>query len=149
MAQKRRRVPPVQPPVCRAVSIRYVAMRNCYCLLALVLAAAAMGCGPSRRQAEIERGRQALCAALDRWKSREALDALKALPDPVEFSEELCRTHGLLDYTLGKVDAADAQVIRYTVVLKLVNTRGQRLEREAVYAVLPNTPIVIARDPYF
>ena len=52
---------------------------------ALVLA----GCSSSRPQSDIDRGRQAVTAALDAWKFKDPPEKLKSLPDPVEFSEEL------------------------------------------------------------
>ncbi|MCI0701608.1 MAG: hypothetical protein L0241_11045 [Planctomycetia bacterium] len=107
------------------------------------------GCGSRRSEADIERGRQAVSAALDAWKANEPSAKLKSLPDPVEFSEELRSTHALLDYTLGNVDASDKDVIRYTVTLKLKDKKGKLTDREVVYAVALKSPVVVARDPYY
>jgi hypothetical protein len=107
------------------------------------------GCGSSRPESEIERGRAAVVAALDSWKAGEPPAKLKSRPEPVEFSDELQATHTLADYTLGKVDATDKDVIRYTVTLKLKDKKGKVTNREVVYAVALKSPIVVARDPYF
>jgi hypothetical protein len=109
----------------------------------------ASGCGSRRPESEIERGRQAVVAALDSWKAGEPAAKLKSLPDPVEFPEELRATHVLTDYTLGRVDASDPDVIRYAVVLKLKDRKGKATDREVVYAVALKTPVVVARDPYY
>jgi hypothetical protein len=112
---------------------------------ALVLA----GCSSSRPQSDIDRGRQAVIAALDGWKAKDPPEKLKSLSDPVEFTEELRATHTLTDYSLGKIDSTDKDVIRYTVSLSLTDKKGKASEREAVYAVSLRTPIVVARDPYY
>jgi hypothetical protein len=109
----------------------------------------AIGCGSRRPEAEITRGRQAVIAVLDSWKANEKSEKLKSLPDPVEFSDELRATQTLTDYTLGKVDATDKDVIRYTVTLKLRDKKGKTSEREVVYAVALRSPVVVARDPYY
>jgi hypothetical protein len=107
------------------------------------------GCGSHRSASDIDRGRQAVIAALDSWKASEPAAKLKSLPDPVEFSDELRATHNLTDYTLGRVDSSDKDVIRYAVTLKLKDRKGKVSEREAVYAVAVKTPVVVARDPYY
>jgi hypothetical protein len=113
------------------------------------LAVAAVGCGSSRPQAEIDRGRQAVVAVLDNWKTNEPPAKLKTLPDPVSFTEELRATHKLTDYTVLKADGTDPEVIRVTVNLKLQDKKGKTSEREAVYSVALKSPVVVARDPYF
>jgi hypothetical protein len=118
-------------------------------ILVFVIALCVLGCSSSRPQSEIERGRQAVTAALESWKTNSPPDKLKSLPDPVEFAEELRATHALTDYSLGKVDSSDTSVIRYTVTLKLKDKKGKVSEREAVYAVSLRTPIAVARDPYY
>jgi hypothetical protein len=105
----------------------------------------AAGCA-GRPQSEIDRGRQAIVAALDSWEANEPVAKLKSLPDPVEFSEELRATHTLTDYELGKVDDSDKSVIRYTVTLTL---KGKESRREVVFAVALKNPVVVARDPYY
>ena len=115
--------------------------------LAVVLLA--LGCGSRRPESEIDRGRQAVVAVLDSWKANEKPEKLKSLPDPVEFSDELRATQALTAYTLGKVDATDKDVIRYTVTLKLRDKKGKTSEREVVYAVALRSPVVVARDPYY
>ena len=107
------------------------------------------GCGSSRPQAEVDRGRQAVTAALDNWKANEPPARLKSLPDPVEFGEELRATHKLVDYSVLKADGTDPEVIRVTVSLKLQDRKGRQSEREAVYSVALRSPAVVARDPYF
>lgn len=107
------------------------------------------GCGSRRPDADVERGRAAVLAALDAWKSNAPPAGLKALPDPVEFAEELRATHALTDYALGKADASDPDVIRYTVTLKLRDRKGKTSEREVVYAVALKSPVVVSRDPYY
>ena len=107
------------------------------------------GCGSRRPAADVERGRQAVAAALDGWKANDPPAKLKALPDPVDFTEELRLTHALTDYAIGKADATDPEVIRYTVALKLKDKKGKATEREAVYAVTLKTPVVVTRDPYY
>jgi hypothetical protein len=116
-------------------------------LLAFVLPA--FGCGSRRPEAEIDRGRQAVIAVLDSWKANEKPEKLKSLPDPVEFSDELRATQSLMDYTLGRVDPSDKEVIRYSVTLKLRDKKGKTSEREVVYAVALRSPVVVARDPYY
>lgn len=116
----------------------------------LVVLSFVPGCGgPGRAPDEIERARQAVVASLDSWKAHEPHDKLKARPDPVDFAEELRGTHALTDYTLGKVDASDKDVVRVTVMLKLKDKKGKSSEREAVYAVALKSPIAVSRDPYF
>jgi hypothetical protein len=107
------------------------------------------GCGSSRPQSDIDRGRDAVVAALDSWKKNEPVTALKSRPEPVDFTEELRATYHLVDYTVGKVDASDKEVIRYAVTLKLKDRKGKASEREAVYAVALKSPVVVARDPYY
>jgi hypothetical protein len=107
------------------------------------------GCGPSRPQADLDRGKQAVAAALDNWKYGEPPARLATLPDPVAFTDELRKTHKLTDYTFGAIDGTDPKVIRYAVTLKLQDRKGKASEREAVYAVELKTPVTIARDPYY
>ncbi|AWM37507.1 hypothetical protein GobsT_45210 [Gemmata obscuriglobus] len=122
-------------------------MRN---LIPLAVAALVTGCGaPGRPASEVERARAAVTAALDGWKANEAPEKLKARPDPVDFADELRATHALTDYTVGKVDGSDKDVVRVTVVLKLKDKKGKSSEREAVYAVALRAPVVVSRDPYF
>ena len=109
----------------------------------------ATGCGSRRPESDVERGRQAVVAALDAWKANDPPARLKSLPDPVDFTEELRTTHALTEYALGKVDASDKEVIRYAVTLKLKDRKGKVSEREAVYAVALKTPVVVSRDPYY
>ena len=112
----------------------------------LVLFAAA-GCG-GRPASEVERGRQAVVAALDGWKANDPPAKLKSLPDPVEFTDELRATHTLTDYVLGKADDSDKQVIRYPVTLTLKDKKGKESRREVVFEVALKNPVVVARDPY-
>jgi hypothetical protein len=107
------------------------------------------GCGPRRPEADIDRGRKAVAAGLDAWQANDPPSKLKALPDPVEFAEELRATHALTGYELGKVDAADPEVIRYTVTLHLKDRKGKQSDREVVYAVALKSPVVVSRDPYY
>lgn len=108
-----------------------------------------MGCGSQRPEADIERGRLAVSAALDAWKLKEPASKLKSLPAPVDFVEEMRATHTLLEYSLGPIDARDQDVIRYSVTLKLTDKKGKKLDREVVYAVLLKNPVVVSRDPYY
>ena len=117
--------------------------------LILISALGIAGCSSARPQSDIERGRQAVTAALESWKANEPPQKLKSLADPVDFSEELRSTHALADYSLGKIDSSDRDVIRYTVALTLKDKKGKVSEREAVYAVSLRTPVVVARDPYY
>ena len=117
-------------------------------LLPVALVALAFGCSAQHSTADVERGRTALTAALDSWKNGEPADKLKAPPDPVEFTDEIRRTHTLVDYTLGRPDAKDPEVIRYATTLKLQDRKGKVEERPVVFMVALKTPIVIARDPY-
>jgi len=117
--------------------------------LSLVVFALILGCASRRPESEVERGRAAVVAALDGWKANEPPAKLKSRPDPVEFTEELRSTHTLLDYTLGKVDDSDKDVIRYTVTLKLKDKKGKLTDREVVYAVAFKSPVIVARDPYY
>ena len=110
---------------------------------------AVAGCGPSRPAADLERGRVAVVAALDSWKANEPAAKLKSLPHPVEFAEELRTTHTLTGYALGKIDGTDPAVIRYAVTLSLKDRKGKLTDREAVYAVALQSPVVVARDPYY
>ena len=90
-----------------------------------------------------------MAAALDSWQADEPAAKLKALPDPVEFPEDLRTNFALTGYTLGKVDGTDPGVIRYAVTLRLKDRKGKASEREAVYAVALKSPVVVARDPYY
>jgi hypothetical protein len=120
-------------------------LRTC-CALALF----ALGCSSARHTPDaVERARVAVTAALDNWKANEPPAKLKALADPVDFTEELRATHALESYQIVKADATDATVIRYTVALKLKDKKGKSSDREAVFSVALKAPIVVARDPYF
>jgi hypothetical protein len=120
------------------------------CVFALALCSFALGCGSGRPEADVERGRTAVVAALDSWKAGEPAAKLKSRPDPIEFSDDIRATHALTDYTLGKVDTSDKEVIRYTVTLKLKDKKGKPQEREVVYSVALKSPaVVVARDPYY
>jgi len=118
-------------------------------LLLLFLIALTPGCGSRRPEADVERGRRAVSAALDGWKANDPPAKLKLLPDPVDFSEELRTTHALTDYTIGRIDTSDPAVIRYTVALKLKDKKGKLTDREVTYAVGLKNPVVVARDPYY
>lgn len=107
------------------------------------------GCGKARPQAEVDRGKQAVTAALESWKNNEPAAKLQQLADPVSFADELQATQRLVDYVLGKPDTNDPQVIRYPVTLTLRDRKGKVSTREAVFAVRLATPIIVARDPYF
>jgi hypothetical protein len=117
-------------------------------LIPVLLVALATGCNAKHSKADVERGRTALAAALDSWKAGEPPDRLKALPDPVEFTDEIRRTHKLVEYTLGQPDAKDPEVIRYATTLKLQDRKGKIEERPVVFMVALKSPIVVARDPY-
>jgi hypothetical protein len=118
-------------------------------LFLMFLVVSAVGCSGSKHaKADVERGRKALTAALDGWKNNEPSDRLGALPDPVTYTDELRRTHKLLDYTVGEPNPTDPQVIRYPVKLKLQDRKGKAEERDVVFEVKLGTPILIARDPY-
>jgi hypothetical protein len=116
----------------------------------LALSAAGCGRGTSHAPDAVDRGREALEAALESWKKGEPVAKLKSLPEPIEFSDDT-RQGGqrLLDYRLTRTDAADPAVIRYTAVLTLRDRRGKTAEREVTYSVALKSPITIARDPYF
>ena len=118
-------------------------------LAVAVLTLAAGGCGDRRPAADLERGRVAVAAALDSWQANEPPAKLKALPDPVEFPEDLRANFTLTGYTFGKVDGTDPAVIRYAVTLNLRDRKGKLTAREAVYAVALKSPVVVARDPYY
>jgi hypothetical protein len=121
---------------------------NRYRSLAVGLIVLAAGCGQKRSKADVERGRAALTAALDGWKAGEPADRLKARPEPVEFTDELRRTHALVEYTLGPPDPTDPEVVRYPASLKLRDRKGKESDRRVVFMVALRSPIVIARDPY-
>ena len=116
--------------------------------LVVALVVLAAGCGKKYSKADVERGRTALAAALDNWKSGEPAARLKALPDPVDYTDELRSTHKLVDYTVDKPDATDPEVIRYPVTLTLKDRKGKTESRRIVFMVALKSPIVIARDPY-
>jgi hypothetical protein len=118
-------------------------------IVPLAVLFAAAGCGPTRPADEVERGKRALAAALDGWKAGDPPAKLKGLPDPVDFTEELSATHALTGYEVGKVDASDKDVIRYTVTLRLRDRKGVASDREVVYAVALKSPVVVSRDPYY
>jgi hypothetical protein len=118
-------------------------------LLPLLPAVLAVGCGgPKHSKAAVERGRTALTAALDAWKGDEPPDRLRALPDPVDYTDELRLTHKLLEYTLGRPNTTDPAVLRYPATLKLRDRDGQTQDRDVVFEVKLQTPVLIARDPY-
>jgi hypothetical protein len=114
----------------------------------VALVALVVGCSPKHSTADVERGRQALTATLDSWKNNEPPDRIKSLPDPVEYTDEMRISHRLLEYTVGKPDAADPEVIRYPVTLKLQDRKGKTEDRAVVFMVALKSPILIARDPY-
>jgi hypothetical protein len=115
----------------------------------LVLLLFVSGCGSRRPEGDVERGRPAVVAALDNWKANEPVAKLKSLAEPVEFAADFRATHSLAEYTLGKVDDSDKEVIRYAVTLKLKDKKGKVADREVVYAVALKTPVVVSRDPYY
>ncbi|MCS6865156.1 MAG: hypothetical protein RMJ56_13510 [Gemmataceae bacterium] len=118
-------------------------------LVVLTATAWLVGCASSRSESDIERGRLAVCAALEAWKAKEPAAQLLSRPEPIDFVEELQTTHQLLDYSLVGVDSSDKDVLRYTVTLKLIDKKGKTSTREAVYAVALRSPIAITRDPYY
>lgn len=118
-------------------------------LALLALLPLVLGCGSGRPEADVERGRRALVTALDNWKANDPPARLKSNADPVDFTEELSSTHSLLGYEIGKVDASDREVVRYTVALKLKDKKGKATDREVVYAVALKSPVVVSRDPYY
>jgi hypothetical protein len=119
------------------------------CIIPVFCLVPILGCGERRSAPDIERGRQAVIAALDSWKANSPPDTLKSLPDSVDFTEELRATHQLIEYAIEKVDASDPEVIRYIVTLKLTDRKGNASTREVVYAVALKTPVIVSRDPYF
>jgi hypothetical protein len=118
-------------------------------ILALVVFASGCGSGDRWAAADVERGRTALAAALDAWKANEPAAKLKTLADPVEFAEELRGTHTLTGYSISEPQAGDPVVIRYPVTLQLKDRKGKATTREAVYAVVPKSPVVVSRDPFY
>jgi hypothetical protein len=116
--------------------------------LLVALLVLATGCGQKHSKADVERGRAALAAALDGWKAGEPADRLKARPEPIDYTDELQRTHALVEYTLGTPDAADPEVVRYPASLKLRDRKGKEADRRVVFMVALKSPVVIARDPY-
>lgn len=122
---------------------------NALRVIVICIAALVAGCSQKKHStADVERGQTALTAALDSWKNNEPADRLKTLADPVEYTDELRLTHRLVDYTVGKPDPADPEVIRYPVTLKLQDRKGKAVDRDVVFMVAMKSPIVIARDPY-
>jgi hypothetical protein len=121
-------------------------------LLAFWLAGLVGGCGRGSAHSPeaVERGRQAVEAALESWQKGEPADRLKALPEPVEFADD-ARAGGqrLQAFRLVRTDATDPAALRYTAVLTLRDRRGRTTEQEATYGVTLTTPIRVARDPYF
>jgi hypothetical protein len=118
-------------------------------LLPVTVLASVLGCASTRPESEVNRGREAVVAALDGWKGNRPAESLKARPEPVDFTEELRKNYTLVEYTLGNVDSSDKDVIRYAVTLKLKDRKGTVTEREVVYAVALKSPVVVARDPYY
>jgi hypothetical protein len=114
----------------------------------LLVAALATSCGKKHSAADVERGRAALSAALESWKNNEPPDRIQSLPDPVDYKDELRLTHRLLEFTVGKPDPTDPEVIRFRVTLKMQDRKGKTIDQEIVYMVALKSPIVIARDPY-
>jgi hypothetical protein len=121
-------------------------------LFPLALALVAGGCEFQHSKADVERGRLALAAALDSWKTREPADRLKARTDPIEFNDDLRRTHALADYTLGTPTRTDPEVLRYPATLKLEalkgKAKGKAEDRSVVFMVALKSPIAISIDPY-
>lgn len=112
------------------------------CLLLLPLA----GCGPSRTQAEVDRGREAVTAALEAWKKKEPAVTLNG--EEVTFSEDWRKTHTLVEYALADHKVPDERTIAYAVTLKLKDKRGKEETRETVYRVALGPPLIVSRDPY-
>jgi hypothetical protein len=109
----------------------------------------AAGCGGSPApEADLDRGRRAVVAALDGWKASDPPARLKDLPDPILFTEELRPTHALTGYALGTPAAADGGVVRVPVTLSLRDRRGKPTTREAVYVVAPGPRLAVGRDPF-
>lgn len=122
---------------------------NALRIIVIGMATLVAGCSQKKHStADVERGQKALSAALDSWKNNEPADRLKTLADPVEYTDELRLSHQLVDYTVGKPDPADPEVIRYPVTLKLQDRKGKAVSRDVVFMVAMKSPIVIARDPY-
>jgi len=122
---------------------------NALRIIVIGMATLVAGCSQKKHStADVERGQKALSAALDSWKNNEPADRLKTLADPVEYTDELRLSHRLVDYTVGKPDPADPEVIRYPVTLKLQDRKGKAVSRDVVFMVAMKSPIVIARDPY-
>ncbi len=117
-------------------------------MIVLVLLAFVAGCGKKHSKTDVERGRKALEAALESWKNNEPPERLKSSADPVDYTDELRQDHRLLEYTIGKPNVTDPEVIRYAVTLKLQDRKGKVESRDIVYMVAMKSPIVIARDPY-
>lgn len=57
---------------------------------------------------------------------------LNALPDPVEFSEELRATHELAEHNVLMTAGSDPAVIRVAVSFELQGRKGPPSEREVV-----------------
>lgn len=111
----------------------------------VILLIACVGCGGGRPQADIDRGRDALVAALDNWKNNEPASKLSG----VQFAEDLRKTHDLTDYAVGPANATDPKFLQFTVSLRLKDRKGKPSDREVVYSVDLSTPVRVLHDPYF
>lgn len=114
--------------------------------LILGLGLLAVGCGGGPKP-DVETARTALKVALDSWQKAEAPAKLKTAVPAIEFADDERRLGlRLQSYQLGAPTIAGDQV-RCTATLSLLDKKGNKREREAVYMVALKSPVVIARDP--
>jgi hypothetical protein len=112
--------------------------------VAFILIACA-GCGGGRPRADVDRGKDALVAALENWKKNEPAAKLSG----VQFAEDLRKTHDLTDYAVGPANATDPKFLLFPVTLKLKDKKGKATDREVTYSVELATPVRVMHDPYY
>lgn len=114
--------------------------------LILGLGLLAVGCGGGAKP-DVESARTALKTALDSWQKAEASTKLKTASPAIEFADDERRLGmRLQSYEIGTPTIAGDQ-IRCKATLSLLDKKGKKLEREAVYMVALKSPVVISRDP--
>lgn len=109
-----------------------------------------VGCAkPARPQAEVDRSLTALATALESWKANEPPAKLKALSEPIEFSEDLRKSFELESFQVGSLMDIDPKYVQVKATLKLKNKKGKTEDREVVYQIQLGSPIRVLHDPYY
>jgi hypothetical protein len=121
-------------------------MRNTplVCVVYGVLAVGLAGCGSAytRSEDQVQSAQETLTTALDAWKNGEIAKV------KVNFSDDLLKTHTLVEYAIGESSVPDERTIAFNVTLTLKDRRGKVDDRVVVYLVMPDRNNLVTRDPY-